>query len=113
MSRLQDLKAAMLEGRDSIFAPDIIIDDENLINDERWSDVKETYEKMFTEKDIQKIMGLSNRDFRDAYKQLPITAKNIIISTLATQIESGNYEQFGKAKIVDEISGTRFDLKMA
>ena len=40
------------------------------------------------------------------------TAKNTIISIIASQIENGTFEQYNKAKIIDKISGTRFDLKM-
>ncbi|MDT4368425.1 translation initiation factor IF-2 N-terminal domain-containing protein [Blautia faecis] len=108
----QDLKAAMLQHKGSIFDPDIIIEDENLINDEHWFEVKEVYENMFNEKDIEKVMNLPYRDFEKAFIQLPITAKNRIITTYATQMENGTFEQWNKAKIIDKVCGTRFDLKM-
>lgn len=108
----QDLKAAMLEHTGSIFNPDIVIDDSNLINDEHWWEVKEVYEEMFSEDDIRKVLSLPVRDFKTAYIQLPPVAKESIITILATQIENGTFEQYNKAKIIDEISGTRFDLKM-
>lgn len=108
----QDLKAAMLQHKDSIFAPDIIIEDKNLINDEHWAEVKEVYENMFDEKDIDKVMNLPFRDFEKAFVQLPITAKERIITTYATQMENGTFEQWNKAKIIDKVCGTRFDLKM-
>lgn len=108
----QDLKAAMLQHKDSIFSPDIIIEDKNLINDEHWAEVKEVYENMFDEKDIEKVMNLPFRDFEKAFVQLPITAKERIITTYATQMENGTFEQWNKAKIIDKVCGTRFDLKM-
>ena len=103
----QDLKAAMLQHKGSIFDPDIIIEDENLINDEHWFEVKEVYENMFNEKDIEKVMNLPYRDFEKAFIQLPITAKNRIITTYATQMENGTFEQWNKAKIIDKVCGTR------
>lgn len=108
----QDLKAGMLEHVDSMYNPDIVIDDNDLINDEHWWEIKEIYSEMYNEDDIKKIMSLPTRDFETAYKQLPITAKNTIISIIASQIENGTFEQYNKAKIIDKISGTRFDLKM-
>lgn len=108
----QDLKAGMLEHVGSIFNPDIVIDDENLINDEHWWEVKQVYEEMFDENDIKKVLALPTRDFETAYIQLPPVAKQTIISIIATQIENGTFEQYNKAKIIDKISGTRFDLKM-
>lgn len=41
-----------------------------------------------------------------------IRKQQTIISIIATQIENGTFEQYNKAKIIDKISGTRFDLKM-
>lgn len=108
----QDLKAGMLEHADSIFNPDIVIDDTDLINDEHWWEVKEVYENMFTESEIKKILSLPTRDFERAFVQLPITARNTIISIFASQIENGTFEQWGKTKIIDKIAGTRFDLKI-
>ena len=102
----------MLEHVDSMYNPDIVIDDNDLINDEHWWEIKEIYSEMYNEDDIKKIMSLPTRDFETAYKQLPITAKNTIISIIASQIENGTFEQYNKAKIIDKISGTRFDLKM-
>lgn len=108
----QDLKAGMLEHVDSMYNPDIVIDDDNLINDEHWWEIKEIYSEMFSENDIKKILSLPTRDFKTAFTQLPITAKNSIISIIASQIENGTFEQYNKAKIIDEVCGTRFDLKM-
>ena len=57
-------------------------------------------------------MSLPTSDFRIAFQQLPSVAKETIISIYATQIENGTFEQYNKAKIIDDICGTRFDLKM-
>lgn len=108
----QDLKAAMLQQKSSLFIPDIVIEDENLIDDEHWMDIKEVYENMYDESDIKKVLELPIRDFRTAFEQLPVTAKKTIITMVATQIENGTFESYNKAKIIDEICGTRFDLKM-
>ena len=107
----QDLKAAMLEGYPSIFNPDIIIEDDNLLNDEHWSDVKNVYANMFNESDIQKLMNLSVSDFKTAFTQVPTIVQKIIIEKYATQIENGTFNDLSKAKIIDEVCGTRFDLK--
>lgn len=108
----QDLKAGMLQQKSVLFNPDIIIEDPNLIEDEHWIDIKEVYENMYDEKDIKKVMDMPSRDFEEAFVKLPVTAKNTIITLIATQIENGTFEQYNKAKIVDKICGTRFDLKM-
>lgn len=108
----QDLKAAMLEHTESIFNPDIVIDDANLINDEHWMDVKHVYEEMYDEQDIKKLIALPLRDFKVAFPQLPIPTREAIITLFATQIENGTFEQLNKANYIDEVCGTRLDLKM-
>lgn len=108
----QDLKAGLLQQKSSMFNPDIIIEDENLVNDERWYEIKEVYENMYDEADLAKVMKLPTRDFEDAFVKLPVTARNTIITTIATQIENGTFEQYNKARIIDKVCGTRFDLKM-
>ena len=108
----QDLKAAMLEHTESIFNPDIVIDDANLINDEHWMDVKRVYEEMYDEQDIKKLIELPLRDFNVAFPQLPIPTREAIITLFATQIENGTFEQLNKANYIDEVCGTRLDLKM-
>lgn len=108
----QDLKAGLLEQKASMFNPDFIIEDANLIEDEHWYELKEVYENMYDEADIKRVMELPTRNFEEAFVKLPITAKNTIITMIATQIENGTFENYNKAKIVDKICGTRFDLKM-
>ncbi|HAU84168.1 MAG TPA: hypothetical protein DCW90_01240 [Lachnospiraceae bacterium] len=107
----QDLKAGMLEGYPSLFNPDIIIEDDNLLNDEHWSDIKDVYANMFDANDIQKLMNLSVSDFKTAFTQVPTIVQKIIIEKYATQIENGTFNDLSKAKIIDEVCGTRFDLK--
>lgn len=108
----QDLKAGMLQQKASLYNPDFIIEDATLIEDEHWMDIKEVYENMYDEKDIQRVMKLPTRDFEEEFVKLPVTARNTIATIIATQIENGTFEQYNKAKIVDKICGTRFDLKM-
>ena len=112
MIEYQDLKAGMLQQKPSMYKPKFIIEDADLINDVHWVDIKEVYEKMYDQKDLEKILDLPNPKFREVYTTLPITAKETIITIIATKIENGTFENFNKAKIIDEISGTRFDLKM-
>lgn len=108
----QDLKAAMLQQKNVLFAPDIIIEDSNLINDEHWSDLKAVYENMNDETDIKRVYELPTRDFEKEFIKLPIVARDVIIQWIASEIEAGTFESYNKAKIVDKICGTRFDLKM-
>ena len=108
----QDLKAGMLLQHSMLFNPDFIIEDYNLINDERWSELKEVYENMYTDEDIKKVMKLPTRQFKEAFLKLPVTARQSIITLIATQIENGTFDEYSKVKFIDETCGTRLDLKM-
>lgn len=66
---------------------------------------------MFDENDIQKLMNLRASDFKVAFTQVPAVVQKIIIEKYATQIENGTFDDLSKAKIIDEVCGTRFDLK--
>ena len=108
----QDLKAGMLLQHSMLFNPDFIIEDYNLINDERWAELKEVYENMYTDEDIKKVMKLPTRQFKEAFLKLPVTARQSIITLIATQIENGTFDEYSKVKFIDETCGTRLDLKM-
>lgn len=108
----QDLKGGMLLQNSMMFKPDFIIEDSDLINDERWAELKEVYENMYTDEDIKKVMKLPTRQFKDAFLKLPVTARQTIITLIATQIENGTFDEYSKVKFIDETCGTRLDLKM-
>ena len=57
----QDLKGGMLLQNSMMFKPDFIIEDSDLINDERWAELKAVYENMYTDEDIKKVMKLPTR----------------------------------------------------
>lgn len=108
----QDLKGGMLLQNSMMFKPDFIIEDSDLINDERWAELKAVYENMYTDEDIKKVMKLPTRQFKDAFLKLPVTARQTIITLIATQIENGTFDEYSKVKFIDETCGTRLDLKM-
>lgn len=108
----QDLKAGMLEQNSMMFNPDFIIEDYDLIEDERWSELKAVYENMYTDEDINKVMKLSTKQFKEAFNKLPVTARKSIISIIATQIENGTFDEYSKAQFIDENCGTSLQLKM-
>ena len=108
----QDLKAGMLQQHSMMFNPDFIIEDYELINDERWSELKAVYENMVTDEDIKKIMNLPTRQFKETFLKLPVTARQSIITIIATQIENKAFDEYSKAQFIDDNCGTCLQLKM-
>lgn len=112
MIEYQDLKAGMLQAKPSMFKPLFIIEDYDLICDDHWAELKAIYDGMYEVKDLEKMLSLPNDKFKQQFSVLPVVAKEIIKTIVATKIEDGTFENYNKAKIIDEICGTRFDLKM-
>lgn len=108
----QDLKAGMLQQKPSMFRPNFIIEDYNLISDEHWMDLKAVYDGMYDDTDLKKILNLPTPQFKQEFINLPITAKKAITNMVATLIENGTFESFNKVKIIDKICGTNLDLKI-
>lgn len=108
----QDLKGGMLLQNSMMFNPDFIIEDFDLISDERWSELREVYENMYTDEDIKAVMKMPTKQFKEAFVQLPVTARQAVITIIATQIENGTFDEWSKVKFIDDTCGTRLDLKM-
>lgn len=108
----QDLKAGMLQQSSMMFNPDFIIEDYDLIADERWSELKSVYENMYTDEDIKKVLNLPTRQFKEAFLKLPVTARQSIITVIATQIENKAFDEYSKAQFIDNECGTCLQIKM-
>lgn len=108
----QDLKAALLQHKAALFDPDIVIEDSNLISDEHWVEIKEIYENMYDETEIKQILNMPTTTFKSKFQEMPDVARQMIITLISNQIEAGTFESYNKARFIDSICGTRFDLMM-
>lgn len=106
----QDLRAAMVTGVKTITAPYIIIEDEILLEDPHWKKIKDLYDNLYSEEDIEKILNLPAPQFKEAFINLPIGFKKTINTLVATRIENGTFDSMNKVRIIDEVCGT--DLKL-
>lgn len=91
-----------------LFDPLFIIEDEDVLADPKWSNVKEIYDKMYDE-DVDAILDMPNNTFEKVFKTLPNGLQNAIKVTVTTRIEDGTFDSLTKIKIIDEVCGT--DLK--
>lgn len=93
-----------------IYDPAFIIEDEELVEDTRWKDVKTLYDNMYDSSDISAIINLTPAKFKSVLSQLPVGMKNAIKIEIATRINDGTFDSIKKIEAVDEICGT--ELKM-
>ena len=105
----QDLYALKTRNSSFIYDPLFIIDDDELLSQPRWSDVKDFYENMYANEDLSQILLMDNANFRALIKSAPKGLRKAIEVEMITRLEDGTFDSLQKIKIVDEICGT--DLK--
>lgn len=106
----QDLLAAMVMRSDYIFDPLFVIEDEEVLADPKWIEVKALYESIDASVDVYSILDLPVNKFRRALEQSPKGVLNAIKAEVSTQIAKGVFDSYQKVKIIDEVCGT--DLRV-
>lgn len=106
----QDLLAAMVSRSDYIYDPLFIIEDEDVINDPKWIEVKRLYESTDEMADVMEIINLPLNRFRKTLNESPRGVRNAVKAKVASLISAGEFDSINKIKIIDEICGT--DMKV-
>jgi hypothetical protein len=97
----QDLLAAMMAKKKAIMSPYIVIDDEELIEDFRWKQVKQVYDEMFAIKDMDKLLAMPYEKFKDTFEKLPVGVKKNVMLEIATRVRNGEFSEMKKIRLVD------------
>lgn len=98
----QDLLAAMMSKKKSIMAPYIVIDDEELLEDFRWKQVKKTYDDMFAIKDMDRFLTMPFETFAKTFNELPIGVKKNVMLEISARVRDGSFSEMRKIRLVDE-----------
>lgn len=98
----QDLLAAMMGKKKSVMAPYIVIDDEELLEDFRWKQVKQTYESMFAIKDMDAFLAMPFTSFEKEFEKLPIGVKKNVMLEISTRVRDGEFSEMKKIRLVDK-----------
>lgn len=98
----QDLLAAMMAKKPSIMAPYIVIDDEELLEDAKWKQVKKTYDDMFAVKDMDKFLSLPFEAFKKAFDKLPMGIKKNVMLEISSRVRDDRFSEMRKIRLVDE-----------
>lgn len=105
----QDLFALKSRHSNYIYAPHFVIEDEELLENPRWADVKEFYdEKVYTIEDVDEVLNLPVDKFQAALEVLPKGLAKSLQVRVAGKIEDGTFDSLRKIKIIDEVYGTDF-----
>lgn len=106
----QDLLAGLVTKKRSLFAPYIIIEDEELLNNEHWKELKAIYDAMYDDNDLYAILAMPTYEFAEKFPSLPFGVRQTIATIAADLIRDGKFDSMNKIKIIDENCGT--DLKL-
>lgn len=102
----QDLFAAKTRKSDFIYAPYFVIEDDELLSQDRWADVKKFYDGMYTYRDANDILQLDLPSFQRAIETSPKGLQKAIQVEMVTQLENGTFDSLQKIKLMDDICGT-------
>lgn len=106
----QDLLSALLLRKKSLFAPYIVIEDDKLLEDVHWQEVKAVYDGLYTRQDLINLINLPATRFAEEFKKLPSGFKSTIATMVSEMITEGTFDSMNKIKVIDEVCGT--DLKL-
>lgn len=110
----QDLFALKSRHSNYIYAPHFVIEDDELLENPRWTDVKKFYdEEVYTMEDVDMILNLPINEFKTALPQLPRGLAKSLQVKVADKIEDGTFDSINKIKFIDETFGTDFTHVMS
>ena len=105
----QDLFALKSRHSQYIYAPLFVIEDEELLDNPRWSDIAHFYEdQVYTMEDVDAILNLPKNEFENAINKLPKGLAKSLQVRVAEKIENGTFDSLAKIKLLDEVFGTDF-----
>lgn len=110
----QDLFALKSRHSQYIYAPHFVIEDEELLDNPRWADLKKFYdEEVYTLEDVDAVLNLPNTSFKSAIEQLPKGLAKSLQVRVSEKIENGTFDSLQKIKMIDEVFGTDFRSTIA
>lgn len=102
----QDLQALLMMRAESIMLPRFLILEDRILNDARWSKVKELYNHLHSDSDIEEILNLNPADFEATLRSVPQGLRDAIKSAIVTRLQDGAFDSIQKVQIVDRVCGT-------
>ena len=105
----QDLMSAILSHSNYVYMPRFVIEDEDIIGDQRWSELKEIYDNLYDAGDVRELLSerTSVNKFKSVIKSAPAGLINAVRAEMAQGIQNGTFDSIGKVKAVDELLGTK------
>lgn len=108
----QDLNALKNSHSNFLYKPLMIIEDEELLENPRWTDLAKFYEeKVYGMDDVEEILNMPISNFKSALEKLPKGLLKQVQLVISQRMEEGTFDSLNKIKAMDEVCGTEF-MKM-
>lgn len=91
-----------------LFAPYIIIDDDDFI--EEFVQLKKFYDESYTTNDLYNILNMPVKSMISAINALPESAKNTLKNIASTMIADGSIDSIKRVKALDEVFETDLEF---
>ena len=102
----QDLLALKSKKSQYIYNPLFVIEDEELLADNRWIDLAPIYEKLYAIDDFDELLNLPIGKFTEIFKMMPTGMRNSVKIEVATRLDEGTFDSLQKVKVIDEVCGS-------
>lgn len=105
----QDLFALKSNHSRYLYDPLFIIEDEELLEQNRWKDLAQFYdEKVYGLDNIEEILNVPLTQFKSVLRDLPKGLSKALTVEVAKRIEEGTFDSLKKINIIDDVCGTDF-----
>jgi len=108
----QDLNSLLVTRSKILYEPFIVVEDEELLADPRWAEVKELYDRIYGLDSARSILNLPVSEFKEKFPKLPLGLKNSVKSEVVRLIDDGQFDSIQKIRVIDEVCGTSIGALM-
>lgn len=102
--RYDDVLSLKFARSSMLYFPRFIIEDEELLADPKFADIKSLYDKIYSA-DIEEILDLPHEQFIEVLSKAPTGLKNALKVTVATRFEEGTFDSLQKVQAIEQICG--------
>lgn len=102
----QDLLALNASRSKYLYGPYFVIENEELLEQNRWKPLKEIYAKLYEAQDMDDILDLPPAQLKRALAKFPASYQQTLAIEVTTRIENGSFDSINRIKVFDEVLGT-------
>ena len=108
----QDLLGLKLSKSSYLYMPRMIIEDETLLNDPMWSDLKAIAEEFYKHESLDEIFALAPARLKTVLSKASVGLKNAIKVEAATRVSNGSLDSMNRIKVLEECLGIDLQILM-